>query len=71
MEWKTVDKATPMQRALLWLDDKSYEGAVMGRIVESMVNGDDTLYFIPDGFHGDWNVTHFCAVVPPFKAKGS
>ncbi len=71
MKWKTVDKAKPMHRALLWVDDKIYEGAVMGRIAESVINGDDTLYFFPDGFHGDCrSVTHFCAVEAPKPRKG-
>ena len=63
MEWRPSDRAIPMDRALLWIDDKHYSGAVMGRIVKSHIDGD--ISFIADGFHGDWNVTHFCAIEPP------
>lgn len=59
-EWKPINEAKT-GRYLLWVADQAFTGAVMGRVV----NDDNFTAYLPDGFHGDFNVTHFTEITPP------
>lgn len=60
MKWQQIDEAKT-GRYLLWIADPAFTGAVMGLVFEN----DGLRTCRPDGFHGEFEVTHFAKITPP------